>query len=270
MLDSGATGSIVSLAFAEEIGLRSDSPGVLPASCSGGIGAGISRNWVARFDSIAIGNENIRDPQLRIVDYTTDMAHARGTPPDMFLGTDFLKTHRVYVARSQDKVYFSYTGGLVFPAVPSVECDERLAGKSPGEAMAIYDGVIAANPNDAKALVQRASLRLRGKDAPAALADLDAAIRIEPANGVALAMRASARAQVKNFEGAFADTEAAIANGIRSAQIYANRGGIRRAQGDCERALVEYDEALKLDPLHRGALRGREACSGGADAKKGA
>jgi hypothetical protein len=33
----------------------------------------------------------------------------------MLLGADFLRSHRVLVARSQKKMYFTYEGGTVFP-----------------------------------------------------------------------------------------------------------------------------------------------------------
>jgi hypothetical protein len=43
----------------------------------------------------------------------------------MLLGADFLRSHRVLVAHSQRKIYFTYTGGPVFqlnrPAAPGTE-----------------------------------------------------------------------------------------------------------------------------------------------------
>jgi lipoprotein NlpI len=44
---------------------------------------------------------------------------------------------------------------------------------------------------------------------------------------------------------------------MRNADAYLFRASIRRAQGDRERAVLEYDAALKLDPTHREALRAR-------------
>jgi hypothetical protein len=34
--------------------------------------------------------------------------------PDMLLGADFLRSHRVLLAMSQRRLYFSYVGGRVF------------------------------------------------------------------------------------------------------------------------------------------------------------
>jgi len=42
--------------------------------------------------------------------------------PDMLLGSDFLRAHRVLIAHSQRKMYFSYTGGTVFPEAPGKPC----------------------------------------------------------------------------------------------------------------------------------------------------
>jgi len=180
----------------------------------------------------------------------------RTSPPDVILGTDFMKAHRMLISRSQDKVYFSYTGGLIFPATPALDCDERVKGKDVKEALAAYDQAIAENPRDVKALLNRAVLRA-GNDANGALSDLDAVIRIEPNNAVALGARAGVRSSLKDYDGALADTDAAIANGMRTAEMYVRRAQLREAQADYKRAIEEYGEALSLDPHHQAALRAR-------------
>jgi predicted aspartyl protease len=267
MLDSGASSSIVALAFAESVGLSTDSPSVLPGSCSSGLGGGGLRNWVGTFDTVTIGGQTIRDARIRIQDYTTDFARARGHAPDLFLGTDFLRSHRVYVARSQNKVYFTHAGGQVFTATPSLGCDPRQAGLDTKKALAVLDETIAANPRDANALAQRGAFRRREGDLQGGLADLDAAIKLAPANGPALAIRSGLRAQMKDYEGAMADADAAVANGIRSAAFFTTRGAIRRAQGNCAQAIGEYEEALKIDPRSAAAQRGIEACKAAAPKK---
>jgi hypothetical protein len=45
--------------------------------------------------------------------------------PAMLLGADFLRSHRVLVAQSQQKIYLSYVGGTVFPSTPTKGCDEK-------------------------------------------------------------------------------------------------------------------------------------------------
>jgi tetratricopeptide (TPR) repeat protein len=206
---------------------------------------------------VTIAGQTIRDPRLHISDFLRERAYGRDVPPEVLLGTDFLRAHRVLVSRSQRKVYFSYIGGQIFPATPTLECDDSVKAKSAAEALAAYDEAIAKDSNDTKALLHRAALRARRNEANAALADLDAVIRAEPGNAVALRLRSQVRATIRNYEGALADSAAAIANGMRTAQTYVFRAMLRRAQGDRVRAIEEYDEALKLDPRHQGALGGR-------------
>lgn len=264
MLDSGASSSIVALSFAESVGLSTDSPAVLPGGCSAGLGGGGLRNWVGTFDTVAIGGQTIRDTRIRIQDYTTDFANARGHPPDVFLGTDFLRAHRVYVARSQNKIYFTHAGGQVFTATPSLGCDPQQAGLDAKKALAVLDEKIAANPGDANALAQRGSFKRREGDLNGGLADLDAAIKLAPGNGPAFAIRSGIRAQLKDYDGAMSDADAAVANGIRTASFFTTRGAIRRAQGNCAQALAEYEEALKIDPRSAAAQRGLDACKAAA------
>jgi hypothetical protein len=79
----------------------------------------------------SIGDETVRHPKLMISNfwmYTNALETGSRIPkgpvgrPSMLIGSDFLRTHRVYVARSQRKLYFTYAGGLVFPSVPKGDC----------------------------------------------------------------------------------------------------------------------------------------------------
>jgi predicted aspartyl protease len=103
VLDSGANVSRLTLAAARHAGVTPNSPGVTPA----GAGPHGIRTWIAPFASFRIGDEEIRNTHLRIGD-------ARASSVDMLLGADFLLSHRVYVANSQRKLYFTYNGGPVF------------------------------------------------------------------------------------------------------------------------------------------------------------
>ena len=79
--------------------------------------------WPGRFDSLEIGNESIRNPQLLVADRwkavprsalnwaAVDMLYEI---PGVILGMDFLASHRVLVASSQRRVYLSYLGGTLF------------------------------------------------------------------------------------------------------------------------------------------------------------
>lgn len=134
LLDSGATSSVIEMDLASRVGVTPQSPGVVPGGCSFGLGKQPVESWIAQFESFAIGNEIIRNPRIRFADlwkhvtYTETGSrvprHLEGLP-SMLLGADFFRAHRVLIAHSQRKIYFSHTGGAVFPATPSRGCSPR-------------------------------------------------------------------------------------------------------------------------------------------------
>ena len=134
MLDSGASYSLLAKVDAEERGLKPGSPGVEPAGCVGGFGAKSVDSWTGQFDTFAIGDELIRNPRIRFAElwaHTTVTETGSRVPnrlaglPPMLLGADFLRSHRVLIARSQRKMYFTYEGGTVFPPVTGRGCNAR-------------------------------------------------------------------------------------------------------------------------------------------------
>ena len=90
-----------------------------PAGVVTGLGRGVLRTWIAPVKSFKIGDEEIHNTHLRIAE-TSDIG------ADMVIGADFFRSHHLYVANSQHKLYFTYNGGAVFnlapgdgPAMPS-------------------------------------------------------------------------------------------------------------------------------------------------------
>ncbi|MEA1649371.1 retroviral-like aspartic protease family protein [Nitrospirillum sp. BR 11164] len=122
ILDSGATHSVVSLEAASRAGVTPDTPGVIMAEKSEGIGAKLVQDWVGVFDGFTLGDETIKRAKLRFGDLfgsgtlmETGSRIARAeTGPEMLLGADFLKAHHVLIAHSQNRLYFTYNGGPVF------------------------------------------------------------------------------------------------------------------------------------------------------------
>jgi len=119
-LDTGSS-TIVSQLVAAQLGVTPESPGTLAAGTAIGLGAQRQEQWIGNFDSFVIGGEIIRNPQLRFTNLQVTVPAETGTRlvtreeiREMLLGIDFLRAHRVYVARSQGKVYFNYIGGRVF------------------------------------------------------------------------------------------------------------------------------------------------------------
>jgi len=123
LLDSGSHTSVLDKSTAGQLGITPDSPGVVASAKGGGVGAKSVEFWSAPLQSFTIGNETIRDTPIEFADlwkdatYTPTGSHlprkVDGTPA-VLLGADFLRAHRVLVAHSQRKVYFTYEGGPVF------------------------------------------------------------------------------------------------------------------------------------------------------------
>ena len=133
ILDSGASVSALTMAESVRLGVNAKTPGVVTAGCSIGIGRPALDYWSALFESFAIGNEVIRNPTLRIADFTreTSVSQVGGqqasrfaAQPQLILGMDFLRAHRIFIANSQRRMYFTYAGGTVFPTGSDRTCHD--------------------------------------------------------------------------------------------------------------------------------------------------
>ena len=112
ILDSGAAVSLLNSGVAKRLGFTSNSPGLVSSGQHAGVGPNLVNSWLARMQSFSIGGETISDTVIRFADL--------GLGAEMLLGADFLRAHRVLVAHSQRKMYFTYEGGPVFETrVPS-------------------------------------------------------------------------------------------------------------------------------------------------------
>ena len=125
-MDSGSSNTIVTVGRAAKAGVTPRSSGVIAAGASLGMGAKAEQTFEAVFPTFSFGDETIKNARLQIADlFEADKEVELGShiaasvidnAPQMLLGADFLKAHRVYIARGQKKVYISYTGGPVFEA----------------------------------------------------------------------------------------------------------------------------------------------------------
>jgi tetratricopeptide (TPR) repeat protein/predicted aspartyl protease len=240
VLDSGAGRSFITRVAARAAGVAVDGPGVKPGGMAGGIGHKNYQTWIARFDSFAVGDELIKNAMLRIGD--ADVSLAASQDAQMLIGADFLLSHRVYVANSERKLYFTYNGGPVFnldqssgteqpasstaasaPAIPGASPDkpvdaggfERRAAAFDARhefaaAIADYTQAIALQPSAEHDYYQRAMEHWRNKEPEAALADLAAALKLKPDDDKALMARGYLRLLQKDESGAAADFEAAV------------------------------------------------------------
>ena len=78
-----------------------------------------------------MGNEQISNASILVADTDRDeigrsetgshIARSEVGGEEMFLGMDFLRSHRILISHSQKKVYFTYSGGPLFGANPVPE-----------------------------------------------------------------------------------------------------------------------------------------------------
>ncbi len=125
-MDTGSGASVVTLEGAARAGVRPKSQGVSELGAIHGMGPKKVQAFVGVFPSFSFGDETIKNAQLQIADLFhagketivgSHMPISMVDEPSMLLGADFFRSHRVYIAREQRKVYVSYMGGPVFQTV---------------------------------------------------------------------------------------------------------------------------------------------------------
>jgi hypothetical protein len=129
MFDSGASNSTITTTAIRKPGM---SPQATPADAQAthGISGRPIATDVGIFAAVTIGQETVQNAPLRIADlFGADRTVQTGSliarsafgdadmlqrEPDLVLGADFFLAHRIYIARSQKKLYFTYAGGPIF------------------------------------------------------------------------------------------------------------------------------------------------------------
>ena len=240
VLDSGATRSFVTSAEAARAGVAPESSGVIAGGCVLGFGRQGVDSWIGQFETFVIGNEVIRNPKIHFGDlwkyttYTVGRMPRRPIVEDMILGADFLRTHRVLISQRQGKMYFTYTGGTVFPARPGKPCEDVLP-------------VLAQWTPD---VAQCA----KGGQADARIAACTRAIMSGQLSSRTLSVTYNSRGNAWGINGqydkAIADFDEAIRLNPQDALIYVNRGHARYRKGDNDVAIADYGEAIRLNPLN--------------------
>ncbi len=121
-LDTGSPVSIVTVDAAARAKVKTTDNGVKADGTIEGGGKKLDQ-WVATFDSFAVGDEAIKNAKIRIADLYSNAreiqtgqrtATRQGNTTSMTLGADFFRAHRVMISNRQKRVYFTYKGGPVF------------------------------------------------------------------------------------------------------------------------------------------------------------
>ena len=186
LFDSGSWRTILSLQAAKRAGITPDSPGVVPAGESIGLGNKAVKVWVAPIATFEIGAETIEHTHVLMGDIGLQDA-------DMMLGADFFLAHHIYVAYSQDKLYFTYNGGPVFDLNarrPPVQT-KAPPGNAPGTApqpgtsqgiSAAADQTPASSPTDAAGFMRRGMAETSRGQLSQAISDLTRACELAAAD----------------------------------------------------------------------------------------
>jgi predicted aspartyl protease len=92
----------------------------------GGLGAYKAAAGYADFDTVGVGGEVLKHVRLQVADMfahnrqetTGHLAGVQANMPDLLLGLDFMRAHRLIVAPDQGVIYFTYEGGPAFAPAP--------------------------------------------------------------------------------------------------------------------------------------------------------
>jgi tetratricopeptide (TPR) repeat protein len=257
LFDTGAPTSVLTLTAAGWAGVKPGGDGVVDAGLSHGVGRKLVQTWIAPFASFKIGDEEIRNTRLRIGDIGIRDA-------DMLIGADFFLSHRLYVASSQHKLYFTYNGGPVFNLAhaPSTQAGTSPAGGSePTDAAGFsrrgaaftsrrdYEHAIAdltraceLAPNEPEYFYQRGMARWGNKQPDLAMADFDQALKLKPDDVDALVARARLRLKGPENPAIISDLAAADRAVPEQADIRLQIGLLYVRTGRFAEAVAQYDK----------------------------
>jgi tetratricopeptide (TPR) repeat protein len=275
IFDTGAQTSFLTVKAAARAGIKLDSPGVVQAGFGSGIGRSQVRAYIAPVSSFKIGDEEIRNTRLRLVDTAL-------TGGDMLLGADFFLSHHIYVANSQRKVYFTYNGGPVFnlaassepsassPAAQGEGTTTETATPGPsagdageyarrGEAFASrreFDQALLAltracelAPDNSEYFYQRGVVYRQSRQLKSAQADFDRAIELKPDYVPALLARSDLRIGSGDKSGAAADLKAANAVVPKEDALHFSLGGEYARLRLFPLAIEQFDLWIASHPL---------------------
>lgn len=233
MFDTGASTSMISALAAAHAGVKLDGPGVKPGEMSSGIGHHMVKSWTARFADVKIGGEELRNTTLSIADVNLDV--------DMLIGADFFLSHRVYVAKSQERMYFTYNGGPIFRTVSAPPPRQLGADGKPFVAPAA-----GPDPTDADGFARRGAALGAQDDYAHGIADLTRAIALAPKEPRYLLERAELHGENKEARLARADLDQALALAPNQPQALIDRAAWNIVDGQKPAAIADLDRAARL------------------------
>lgn len=244
LFDTGSPTSLLTLHAAKEAGVTPESAGVRPGGPVWGFGHGTTGSWIARFNSFKIGDEEIENAQLRFGDVELLQA-------DMLIGDDFFLSHRIYVATSQRRLYFTYNGGPVFDLTARNASPQPAPASDQGSSPAA--GVPESSPPAEPATSPRAE-----PAPPDTSARLD-----QPTDAASYTRRGAAEAARHDYRSAIADLTRACELAPTEPENFYERGMAYWHTRQPDLALADFDRAIRLKPDDADALIARATLRAG-------
>jgi tetratricopeptide (TPR) repeat protein len=242
MFDTGAATSVLTPGAAKRAAISVTGPGVI-ASGSWYIGKRLVQTWIAPVSSFKIGDEEIRNTRLRIGETGRDV--------DMLIGADFFLSHRIYVASSQRKLYFTYNGGPVF----NLRQASATAQNAQGSESAEPAEQLGDQPTDASGFARRGAASVARRDYNHALADFTRACELAPTEASYFYERGRVHWQIKEPALARADFDQAIKLKPEDVPSLIARAGLRAGLhepvADVDADLEAADRAAPQEALVR-------------------
>jgi tetratricopeptide (TPR) repeat protein len=246
IFDSGAAVSALTVKAAASIGIKPNSPGVVPVGVSYGIGSGEVYAFLAPVSSFKIGAEEIKNTRLRV-----DVIRSYAADADMVLGADFFLSHRIFIANNEHKVFFTYNGGPVFNLTGTKRAASdsgQAAPPAPPEAAAQPPGESQDAGPDAAEHARRGAAFAARRDFAAAIAELSVACTQAPQNGAYFFQRGTVYRQSNQGALARADFDRAATLDPNDPQFRIARSEMRLIDGNAVAAAADVDAAAALLP----------------------
>lgn len=248
-LSTGLSRSFLSLDAAARIGITPTSPGVTQVGTNG-----LGKVWSAPVESFQFGGERVEHAHLLFVERAP-------MPYDMVLGDDFFLSHRIYVAYSQNKLYFTYNGGPLF----NLDLPQVFSGKEAPPAALDLSAHAASTtggqagssaPNDADGFRREGMAYASMRELDRALADLTRACGMAPTDAENYYDRGVIYWQKEQFKSALKDFSSAIRLQPNDMDAHLARAQLLRLHPDANPAATNADIETDLAAVSQLAAPG--------------
>jgi len=242
LFDSGAGRSILDGAAAEKVGIRPETEGVQAAGLTSGFGPNTVEIVFARFNTLDLGGEVIKNARLFVGDLS------RAGDVDLLLGADFFLSHRIYFSAKQNKLYFTYNGGPVFDLR-----GERSSSAAQSKLVQPVADIEAEATSPEDKNLSAADLRRRGAasmsrgDLKSAMRDFNRAVGLRPDDAENYYERARGYERSEQLQRALTDLDQALRIKPDYIEALLLRGALHLAQKDQAAAQIDFDRVLRLD-----------------------